>query len=143
MTLWATAENTVGIIIANLPLLRKPLERLLSSLLPSTHTGDEYTTHRMPGGNYNSFRLQSCRSQGKHKSTTKSVKARSARLPISGDNESDEAILGGLDREEKRHGSFKGIMKTTEVTVLQGEKDEKSVKTDKGQSVTKVAGLAS
>jgi hypothetical protein len=119
MTLWATAENTVGIMVANLPLLRKPFEKLFRSFI-STNTGNAYSSDKAPGDQYYAFRMQSYRSQGKRRSTMEGIKGRSARLPSTGDDESDKAILELPDQDIPMRRPSAGILRTTEVTVSQG-----------------------
>lgn len=117
MTLWATAENTVGIMVANLPSLRKPFKKLFRSILQSTNTGNVYSSNKAPGEHYDTFRMQSYRTESRRKSMMEGMKGRSARLPSTVDDESDKAILKESDKDLTRHRMSPVIFKTTEVTV--------------------------
>lgn len=117
MTLWASAENTVGIVVANLPLLRKPFEKLFKTIIGTTSTGTTNAADRTPNDNYNSFMMQSHRSQTARKSRVEGLPGRGTRLPSEGDSESEKGILEVPAKDERASGLFGGIMKTTKVTV--------------------------
>jgi hypothetical protein len=122
MTLWATAETTVGIMVANLPPLRKSFEKLFKSFLQSTSTGDMDTTGTRAGNTSNAFRMQSYRTQTRRQSMMDGLRGYRAGQSIS-DNESDKAILEGSEGENGPQRPSQGIVKTTEVTVRESEKD--------------------
>ncbi|KAJ8112140.1 hypothetical protein OPT61_g5426 [Boeremia exigua] len=116
MTLWATAENTVGIVVANLPLLRKPFERIFRSLLQSTSNGTT-NADKTREEHFSDFRMQSYRSRSARRSRVEALHNRMGNMPAAGDYESDKAILDDKEKEERSYGSPTGIVKTTEVTV--------------------------
>jgi hypothetical protein len=120
MTLWATAETTVGIMVANLPPLRKSFEKLFKSFLQSTSTGGMNTTGTRAGNTSNAFQMQSYRSQTRHRSMMDGLAGYGTRQSMS-DNGSDKAILEASDGEHGRQMPSQGIVKTTEVTVCESE----------------------
>ena len=128
MTLWATAENTVGIVVANLPLLRKPFEKLYKSWLGSTITGN--TNPATPSGTYNSFMMQSHLSRATRKSRGEGLKGYGTRLPGESDDESDKAILQQSENEGQSYMPSGGILKTTKVTVVEDGKSEHTATRD-------------
>ncbi len=115
MTLWATAENTVGIVVANLPLLRKPFERLFKFLLHTRST--ETTTDKTRKEHFSDFKMQSYRNQTARRSRMEANNSRMRSVMGEGDDESDKAILEDTEKENERYELSTGIMKTTEVTV--------------------------
>ncbi|KAF2791288.1 hypothetical protein K505DRAFT_363963 [Melanomma pulvis-pyrius CBS 109.77] len=114
LSIWSSAELSVGIFIASLPPLRKAFDRLFQRLLPSTLR----SSHRTPqyGGGYghttsgNNIRMSTLQPS----KATKSV--RPGESVLEADDESERGILN------EQEG---GIMKTTKVTVTE-EGEERS-----------------
>ncbi|CAO2649879.1 Nn.00g011710.m01.CDS01 [Neocucurbitaria sp. VM-36] len=109
--IWSQAELSIGILIASLPPLRKPFDSLFKKILPST-----MTKSKTPQYGYGT--------DGNIKMTTFNSRAYHSRIPgesiLDRDDESDRAIL------EEGEGKGPGIMKTTQVTVVEQNGDSSS-----------------
>ncbi|KAF1846285.1 uncharacterized protein K460DRAFT_339379 [Cucurbitaria berberidis CBS 394.84] len=102
--IWSATELSIGIFIASLPPLRKPFDNLFKMFLPAS-----MTKSKTPQYGYGT--------EGNIKMNTFNSRAYHSRIPgesvLDGDDESDRAIL------EEEEGKGAGIMKTTQVTVVE------------------------
>ncbi|OAL04520.1 hypothetical protein IQ06DRAFT_214410 [Phaeosphaeriaceae sp. SRC1lsM3a] len=98
LSIWSMSEVTIGIIVANLPPLRKTFDRMFKHVLPSTGSNNVLSLNKYGGNKFESYNLPTYRSQtARHKN----------------DNESDKAILEELEAENGQNG----IMKTTKISI--------------------------
>jgi hypothetical protein len=93
-------EVTSGIVVANLPPLRKSFDSFFKHVLPSTGSNNILSRNKSGGPNFESFNLSTYRNQ-------------TART--TGDGGSDKAILEEIEIEQKHHDSK--ILKTTQISV--------------------------
>ncbi|KAF9693277.1 hypothetical protein EKO04_008770 [Ascochyta lentis] len=116
LSIWSITEISVGIVVANLPPLRKSFDSLFKHLLPESVTENISSGRKLHGGNH-SFNLSTYRNQATRRSTIGVVTGRSVRHTE--DNASDKAILGILEGEDIVDNNFSnaGITRTTRVTV--------------------------
>ncbi|KAJ4357101.1 hypothetical protein N0V95_002757 [Ascochyta clinopodiicola] len=110
LTIWSSAELSIGILIASLPPLRKAFDHLFQKILPSTLANTKtpnsaYGYGRSTNGNH--IRLDTYENNKRHKSV------HPGESMLDGDSDSERAIL------EDEGGKGVGIMKTTKVTVLE------------------------
>lgn len=98
LSIWSMSEVTIGIIVANLPPLRKTFDRIFKHVLPSTGSNNVLSLNKYGGNKFESYNLPTYRSQtARH----------------TNDNESDKAILEELEAENGQNG----IMKTTKISI--------------------------
>lgn len=116
LTIWSSAELSIGILIASLPPLRKAFDAFFRRILPSTFNSNSKTPHYGYGSTTGDI----------HMKNFEGSKAYHSRIPGESilDDESDRAIL----EEEEHKGP--GIMKSTKVTVQEtaGESSSSSSK---------------
>ncbi|KAF2822696.1 hypothetical protein CC86DRAFT_301028 [Ophiobolus disseminans] len=109
LQIWSSAEASIGILIASLPPLRKAFDSLFRHILPSTLQSSHLKTPQYGYGHstHGDIRMN----------TFQNSKAYHSRIPgesiLDNDGDSDRAIL------EEEEGKGPGIMKTTQVTVLE------------------------
>jgi hypothetical protein len=113
LSIWSMTEVSMGIVVANLPPLRKSFDRLLKHVLP------KFSTNRSTSSRFPSVHLPTYHSNHDPGATAEGVTGRGARLhsmtTVTGDHESDKAILEnvylgkGNDRRD--------IMCTTHISV--------------------------
>ncbi|KAF2015173.1 hypothetical protein BU24DRAFT_424060 [Aaosphaeria arxii CBS 175.79] len=112
LTIWSSAELSVGIFIACLPPLRKPFDRVFKKILPSTLTGSHKTPQYGYGygrsTNRNDIRMSNFGGSRVPKN------AHPLESNVSPDDESERAIL-----EDEESGKSGGITRTTKVTVVE------------------------
>jgi hypothetical protein len=105
LAIWASAEASIGILIASLPPLRKAFDHIFRHVLPSALQSSHKTPHLGYGQSGGKIRM----------STFQNSKAYHSRITggsvLDSDGDSDRAIL---DDEENK---VTGITKTTQVTV--------------------------
>jgi hypothetical protein len=99
LSIWSMAEVTAGIVVANLPPLRKSFDSFFKHVIPSTGSNEVLSRDAFNNRKFESYSLPTYHSQTKRPR---------------GDGESDKAILEEVG-SEKEHGH--GIMKTTEIEV--------------------------
>jgi hypothetical protein len=108
LSIWSMTEVSVGIVVANLPPLRKFFDRFLNHIVSGSFTSKV---------DFPSLHLSTYRSKNDRKSMTDGMACRSARLHSSatGDNESDRAALNKVELDDRKHSNE--IVKTTQVTL--------------------------
>ena len=110
--IWSSCELSIGILIASLPPLRKAFDHLFAKILTSTFTN----SHKTPQYGYGGSTTGDIRMK-----TFQGSKAYHSRIPgesvLDRDDESGRAIL----EEEEHKGP--GIMKSTKVTVTEGDSE--------------------
>jgi hypothetical protein len=94
------AEVTAGIVMANLPPLRKSFDNLFKYVLPSADSNNalsryKYSNHKLDSYNFPNYQSQITRSRG--------------------DGESDKAILEEDEGEDRKYGL--GLMIATHIDV--------------------------
>jgi hypothetical protein len=112
LTIYSSAELSLGILIASLPPLRQAFDHLFKKILPSTVTGSGRTPHY--GYGHSSIGGGAAAGNSIHMNNFQGSKAYHSRVQGESvlDDESDRAILTA-DEEHKGHG----IMKSTDVEV--------------------------
>ncbi|RAR02614.1 hypothetical protein DDE82_005702 [Stemphylium lycopersici] len=123
LTIWSSAELSIGILIASLPPLRKAFDHLFQRILPSTFTNSGKTPQYGYGRSSNNNGPSGVGSSI-HMKNFQGSKAYHSRIPgesvLDGDDESDRAILNGDGSESPDHKG-PGIMKSTDVQVTVSE----------------------
>lgn len=115
LSIWSITEISIGIVVANLPPLRKSFDGMFKHILPDSVT-DKVFSGKPSQGQGQSYNLPTYRSQVTRRSTIEAMTGRSARQTK--DNESDKAILEDLEGEYTgKKFSKRGIMRTTRVSV--------------------------
>jgi hypothetical protein len=99
LSIWSMSEVTAGIVVANLPPLRKSFDDLLKHVIPSTGSNNVLSRNRSLNHKFESYHLPTYHSQINRSK---------------GDGDSDKAILE-VESDDRQHGS--GIMKTTEIEI--------------------------
>jgi hypothetical protein len=99
LSIWSMSEVTAGIVVANLPPLRKSLESLLKRVIPSAGSDDILSRNKSLNYKFESYNLPTYHSQINRSR---------------GDGDSDKAILE-VESEDRQQGP--GIMKTTEIEI--------------------------
>jgi hypothetical protein len=94
------AEVTAGIVVANLPPLRKSFDNLFKHILPSAGSNNALSRHRSSVHKLDSYNLPTY-----HAQITRSR----------GDGESDKAILEEDEGDDRQYRP--GVMKTTHIDV--------------------------
>jgi hypothetical protein len=119
LSIWSSAELSIGILISSLPPLRKAFDNMFQKILPSTMTGSKTPQLNYGYGNSthgNHVRLDTYEN---NRRTRKSVHPGDSVLD--NDSDSERAIL------EEGDGKGMGIVKTTKVIVEEAEeKDSQS-----------------
>jgi len=118
LSIWSMTEVSVGIVVANLPPLRKSFDSLLIHVLPKSSNDKSASTR------FQSFHLPTYHGHLDPRATTKGMTGRSTRrhsmTTIPGDHESDKAILG--DIQLRKSNDSHHIMCTTHISVEKGRR---------------------
>jgi hypothetical protein len=117
-------EVSIGIIVANLPPLRKSFDGLLRHVMSGSVPSKLFSGNKSSNSNMHSqgFKLPMQRIQPDRNSTMDGITGRTARThsiaTASGEREIDESIMGKLGKAHvKESGNSDGIMCTTHVSV--------------------------
>ncbi len=115
LSIWSIVEIPVGIVVANLPPLRKSFDGMLKHVLPGSVV-DKLFTGKHSNNGKQSYWLPTYRSNTTRRSTVEAVTRRSARNTA--DNESDKAILEDIETDDMGMKFSKNdIMRTTQYSV--------------------------
>jgi hypothetical protein len=127
LSIWSITEISVGIVVANLPPLRKSLDGTFRDILPDSIT-DKVLTDKLSPSHAQSYDLPTHRSQVTRRSTIEAMTGRSARQTA--DSESYKAHTGRLESEYiSKMPSNMSIIRATRVTVDHMISNEKSTLT--------------
>jgi hypothetical protein len=125
LAIWASAEASIGILIASLPPLRKAFDNMFKRILPSTLQTSQKTNHAGYGQSSGKIRMSTFQNSKAYNSHVTGGSA------LDSDGDSDRAIL---DDEENK---VTGITKTTHVTIseeIEGPISKKSLELSHKQS---------
>jgi hypothetical protein len=130
LSVWSSTELSIGIVVANLPCLRKYLDGWFSKVLPGSFS--KSGTGGFSGnksGNSHGYNLPALRSSINKPDGLGGKGERLHSRDDLGDGDSDKAILEEADREDNSGADegFNGIMKTTHVHIHDG-KDSNSMR---------------
>jgi hypothetical protein len=114
LSIWSISEVSVGIVVANLPPLRKSFDGFFKHVL----SGSINTKLGISdNSNLQSFKLPSYGSKRNSKGMPDGANGRSVRLnsTATGDDMSDKTMLGQFDFDDSKHGSR--LVRSTQVTL--------------------------
>ncbi|KAF2127821.1 hypothetical protein P153DRAFT_294851 [Dothidotthia symphoricarpi CBS 119687] len=118
LSIWSTTEVSIGIVVANLPPLRKSFDGMFKHILPAAIFSGKQSSSRLK-----SFNLPTYGSQSARRSKIEGRSGRSERLPSIADNASERAILEDIENQDGAKSSS-GIMRTTQLMVSNDPADK-------------------
>src|SRR5262245_66474526 len=112
LSIWSITEVSIGIVVANLPPLRKYFDAWLMAIIPASLRKHMFSSNdKSSGRDGQGYAMPTYGSQLSRRMDGRMGKGREGRVQPSADDESDRAILEELESEGGGQ-KFNGIMRT-------------------------------
>ncbi|KAF2849533.1 hypothetical protein T440DRAFT_555830 [Plenodomus tracheiphilus IPT5] len=111
--IWSMTEVAIGIVVANLPPLRKSFDGLFRHV--SSTVTNKISRTKNSGMNGFDLNLSNYNSHSHRQNTMEDITGSASRLRSTADDQSDKAILSGLEEGDRKDSE--GILRTTHIDV--------------------------